>query len=88
MILENFSKITSSQLDFIMMNESSINKENILMTFLYINSYIFFRPKINNEEVLYNPEEKPEAFFRTNAYKYANGTVVKGVAFVKSGGTS
>ena len=24
----------------------------------------------------------------TNAYKYANGTVVKGVAFVKSGGTS
>lgn len=62
---ENFSKITSSQLDFIMMNESSINKENILMTFLYINSYIFFRPKINNEEVLYNPEEKPEAFFRS-----------------------
>ena len=35
------------------------------MTFLYINSYIFFRPKINNEEVLYNPEEKPEAFFRS-----------------------
>ena len=26
---ENFSKITSSQLDFIMMGESSINKENI-----------------------------------------------------------
>ena len=33
---ENFSKITSSQLDFIMMGESSINKENILMAFLYI----------------------------------------------------
>ena len=32
---ENFSKITSSQLDFIMMNESSINKENILMTFIF-----------------------------------------------------
>ena len=29
--IENFSKITSSQLDFIMTNESSINKENILM---------------------------------------------------------
>lgn len=43
---DKFSKITSSQLDFIMMNESSINKENILMAFLYINSYIFIRPKI------------------------------------------
>ena len=43
--LDKFSKITSSQLDFIMMNESSINKENILMSFLYINSYIFIRPK-------------------------------------------
>lgn len=42
---ENFSKITSSQLDFIMMGESSINKENILMAFLYINSYIYIRPK-------------------------------------------
>ena len=28
---DKFSKITSSQLDFIMMSESSINKENILM---------------------------------------------------------
>lgn len=34
--VDKFSKITSSQLDFIMMNESSINKENILMAFLYI----------------------------------------------------
>ena len=64
--VDKFSKITSSQLDFIMMNESSINKENILMAFLYINSYIFVRPKNkDNEEIMYNPETKPEAFWRS-----------------------
>lgn len=64
--VDKFSKITSSQLDFIMMNESSINKENILMAFLYINSYIFIRPKNkDNEETMYNPETKPEAFWRS-----------------------
>lgn len=63
---DKFSKITSSQLDFIMMNESSINKENILVAFLYINSYIFIRPKNkNNEETISNPKSKPEAFFRS-----------------------
>lgn len=63
---DKFSKITSSQLDFIMMNESSINKENILMAFLYINSYIFIRPKNkDNGEIMYNPETKPEAFWRS-----------------------
>ena len=63
---DNFSKITSSQFDFIMMSESSINKENILMAFLYINSYIFIRPKNkNNEETISNPKSKPEAFFRS-----------------------
>lgn len=63
---DKFAKITSSQLDFIMMNESSINKENILMAFLYINSYIFIRPKNkNNEEIISDPKSKPEAFFRS-----------------------
>lgn len=63
---DKFSKITSSQLDFIMMSESSINKENILMAFLYINSYIFIRPKNkDNGETMYNPESKPEAFWRS-----------------------
>lgn len=63
---DKFSKITSSQLDFIMMSESSINKENILMAFLYINSYIFIRPKNkNNEETISDSKSKPEAFFRS-----------------------
>ena len=34
------------------------------MAFLYINSYIFIRPK-NNEETISNPEAKPEAFWRS-----------------------
>lgn len=64
--VDKFSKITTSQLDFIMMNESSINKENVLMAFLYINSYIFIRPKSkNDEEIMYNPETKPEAFWKS-----------------------
>lgn len=63
---DKFSKITSSQLDFIMMSESSINKENILMVFLYINSYIFIRPKNkNNKETISDSKSKPEAFFRS-----------------------
>ena len=63
---DKFSKITSSQLDFIMMNESNINKENILTVFLYINSYIYIRPKDNdNGETLCNPQSKPEAFWRS-----------------------
>ena len=65
-VVDKFSKITSSQLDFIMMSESSINKENILMAFLYINSYIYVRQRDKNgNELLSKPQDKPEAFFRS-----------------------
>ena len=65
-VTNNFSKITSSQFDFIMMNESSINRENILMAFLYINSYIFIRPRSkDNEEILDDPGARPEAFWKS-----------------------
>ena len=63
---KDFSKFTSSQYDFIMMNESSINRENILVAFLYINSYIYIRQKDKNgNELLSKPQDKPEAFFRS-----------------------
>lgn len=63
---KDFSKITSSQFDFIMLNESSINRENILVAFLYINSYIFIRQRDDNgNELSSKPQEKPEAFFRS-----------------------
>ena len=63
---KDFSKLTSSQYDFIMMNESSINRENILVAFLYINSYIYLRQRDKNgNELLSKPQDKPEAFFRS-----------------------
>lgn len=63
---KDFSKLTSSQYDFIMMNESSINRENILVAFLYINSYIYIRQRDKNgNELLSKPQDKPEAFFRS-----------------------
>ena len=61
-----FSKLTSSQFDFIMLNESSINRENILVAFLYINSYIFVRQKdADGNEISSTPQDKPEAFFKS-----------------------
>lgn len=63
--IENFSKITSSQLDFIMTNESSINKENILMAFLYIDSYIFIRRKGSDGVPSSDSSNNPEAFWRS-----------------------
>jgi len=62
----NFCKISSSQLNTIMMSESSISKESLLMAFLYINSYIYVRPRDEKGmEVMFNPETKPEAFWRS-----------------------
>ena len=60
-----FTKLTSHQLDTIMMADSSINKENLLMAFLYINSYIGCRS--NHLENTYNEDskDKPEAFWRS-----------------------
>lgn len=63
---DHFCKLTSSQLDVIMMNDSVINRECLLMAFLYINSYIGNRPKKDDgTEVMFNPETKPEAFWRS-----------------------
>ncbi|ENZ28728.1 hypothetical protein [Enterocloster clostridioformis] len=63
---DHFCKLTSSQLDVIMMNDSVINRECLLMAFLYINSYIGNRPKKDDgSEVMFNPETKPEAFWRS-----------------------
>lgn len=70
--ISNFTKITSAQFDNIMMADS-LNKENILMTFLYINSYIGCRNKIlpdgNNGNPSNNPskyeKEHPEAFWKS-----------------------
>lgn len=63
---DHFCKLTTSQFNVIMMNDSVINRESLLMAFLYINSYIGNRPKKDDgSEVMYNPETKPEAFWRS-----------------------
>ena len=64
-----FTKISASQVDAIMMSDSSINKENLLLAFLYIKSYIGCRHKqkqngmknINNEDFY---EDSPLAFWK------------------------
>lgn len=61
-----FSKLTSSQLDMIMMAETSLNRESILMAFLYINSYIGCRKRDKEgNEVSGCPSNSPEAFYRS-----------------------
>lgn len=63
-----FTKITSSQIDTIMMADSSINKENLLIAFLYINSYIGFRKNENEiENIHIDPSSSgtPLAFWKS-----------------------
>ena len=62
---EKFTMITSSQLNTIMMADSSLNKENILLAFLYINSYIGCRGKKNDGSDFENAYKNPEAFFKS-----------------------
>ena len=63
--LDKFTKLTSSQFDAIMMADSSLNKESILMAFLYINSYIGCRSKKDDGTEYDNAKDNPEAFFRS-----------------------
>lgn len=61
-----FSKLTSSQYNAIMMADTNLNRESILMTFLYINSYIITRKRDGNgNEISDKPQESPEAFYRS-----------------------
>lgn len=62
---EKFGKITSGQFDTIMMADTSLNRENILMAFLYINSYIGCRSRNNDGSELSNAKNYPEAFWRS-----------------------
>lgn len=62
---EKFGKITTSQFDVIMMADTSLNRENILMAFLYINSYIGCRKRNDDGSNMPNAKNYPEAFFRS-----------------------
>lgn len=62
---KHFAKFTSSQLDTIMMADSSLNKENILVAFLYILSYIGCRKRKEDGSEYDDAKENPEAFFKS-----------------------
>lgn len=62
---DKFGKLTSSQFDAIMMADSSLNRENILMAFLYINSYIGCRSRKDDGSEFDDAKDKPEAFFKS-----------------------
>lgn len=62
---DKFTKLTTSQFNTIMMADSSLNKENVLMAFLYINSYIGCRTKQDDGSEYKNAKDNPEAFFRS-----------------------
>ena len=62
---DKFTKIYGKQFDTIMMADSSLNKENILMAFLYINSYIGCRSKQDDGSEYENAKDNPEAFWRS-----------------------
>ena len=47
------------------MADSSLNKENILLAFLYINSYIGCRSKKDDGTEYENAKDNPEAFFKS-----------------------
>ena len=70
-ISENFdnakhcAKFTSSQFDNIMMADSSLNKENILVAFLYILSYIGCRKRKDDGSDYESAKDNPEAFFKS-----------------------
>ena len=62
---KHFAKITSSQFNSIMMADSSLNKENILVAFLYILSYIGCRKRNEDGSEKSDAKEYPEAFFKS-----------------------
>lgn len=62
---EKFGKITSSQYEVIMMADTSLNRESILMAFLYINSYIGCRSRNSDGSNMPNAKDYPEAFWRS-----------------------
>lgn len=62
---KHFAKLTSSQFNTIMMADSSLNKENILVAFLYILSYIGCRKRNEDGSEKENAKDNPEAFYKS-----------------------
>lgn len=62
---EKFTKLYSNDLDTIMSMNTKTSKENVLLVFLYINSYIGCRNKKDDGAEYENAKDNPEAFFKS-----------------------
>ncbi len=61
---ENFTMIDSTTFEITMHSKKNISKENLLLVYLYIASYIYIRKKNDGIEHFNDPQNKPEAFFK------------------------
>ena len=61
----NFTKIYGKDIDIILNSKTRLNKESIITTFLYINSYIGCRKKNQDGSEPDNAKDNPEAFWRS-----------------------
>lgn len=62
---KDYAILSGKTFDSIMAIDSKINKENILVAFLYILSYIGCRKRNKDGSEIRNAEEHPEAFFKS-----------------------
>lgn len=63
---KDFTKLYNSEFEMLMSIDSKPTKESLLTCYLYIKSYIIPRSKKDDgSEIMFNPETKPEAFWRS-----------------------
>lgn len=61
----NFTKLYGKDLDVILNSNTTLNRESIIVTFLYINSYIGCRSRQDDGSEYENAKDNPEAFWRS-----------------------
>ena len=62
---EQFTKLTAYQLDWIINADTVLNKECLLIAFIYINSYIGYRKVINSKDDVEDAKKNPRAFWKS-----------------------
>ena len=64
-VTTNFTKIYGKDIDVILNSNTTLNRESIIVTFLYINSYIGCRSRQEDGSEYENAKDNPEAFWRS-----------------------
>ena len=62
---DSFTKAYGKKLDSIYTSDTKLSKESLITVFLYINSYIRFRPRQDDGFEYDDAENNPEAFFKS-----------------------